>query len=96
VNNVMGEEDLHPQGLHTSRPGTRIGSMMAPSLLALPDGRGGGPGRRGGGPRSRTPYIPPATAGSLTANAVAPEAGRVEELNSAGALERSRYIDLSR
>jgi len=39
VNNVMGEEDLHPQGLHTSRPGTRIGSMMAPSLLDLPDGR---------------------------------------------------------
>jgi gamma-glutamyltranspeptidase / glutathione hydrolase len=39
VNNVMGEEDLHPGGLHTSPPGTRIGSMMAPSILDLPDGR---------------------------------------------------------
>jgi gamma-glutamyltranspeptidase/glutathione hydrolase len=39
VNNVMGEEDLHPAGLHTTAPGTRIGSMMAPSILDLPDGR---------------------------------------------------------
>jgi gamma-glutamyltranspeptidase/glutathione hydrolase len=39
VNNVMGEEDLHPRGLHTTPPGTRIGSMMAPSILDLPDGR---------------------------------------------------------
>lgn len=39
MNNVMGEEDLHPAGLHTSEPGRRIGSMMAPSLLDLPDGR---------------------------------------------------------
>ncbi len=39
MNNVMGEEDLHPAGLHTAVPGSRIGSMMAPSLLDLPDGR---------------------------------------------------------
>ena len=39
MNNVMGEEDLHPAGLHTAPPGERIGSMMAPSLLDLPDGR---------------------------------------------------------
>jgi gamma-glutamyltranspeptidase/glutathione hydrolase len=39
MNNVMGEEDLHPDGLHTAVPGQRIGSMMAPSLLDLPDGR---------------------------------------------------------
>lgn len=39
VNNVMGEEDLHPGGLHTTPPGTRIGSMMAPSILDMPDGR---------------------------------------------------------
>jgi gamma-glutamyltranspeptidase/glutathione hydrolase len=39
MNNVMGEEDLHPDGLHTAEPGRRIGSMMAPSLLDLPDGR---------------------------------------------------------
>jgi gamma-glutamyltranspeptidase / glutathione hydrolase len=39
MNNMMGEEDLHPAGLHTAVPGSRIGSMMAPSLLDLPDGR---------------------------------------------------------
>jgi gamma-glutamyltranspeptidase/glutathione hydrolase len=39
MNNVMGEEDLHPAGLYTAVTGSRIGSMMAPSLLDLPDGR---------------------------------------------------------
>ena len=38
LNNVMGEEDLHPEGFHATEPGTRIGSMMAPTLLDLPDG----------------------------------------------------------
>jgi len=39
LNNVMGESDLHPDGFHATTPGTRIGSMMAPSLLELADGR---------------------------------------------------------
>lgn len=39
LNNVMGESDLHPEGFHATRPGTRISSMMAPSLLELSDGR---------------------------------------------------------
>jgi gamma-glutamyltranspeptidase/glutathione hydrolase len=38
LNNVMGESDLHPDGFHATSPGTRIGSMMAPMLLDLPDG----------------------------------------------------------
>ena len=38
LNNVMGESDLHPQGFHVTQPGTRIGSMMAPTVLTLPDG----------------------------------------------------------
>lgn len=38
LNNVMGESDLHPDGFHASTPGARIGSMMAPMLLDLPDG----------------------------------------------------------
>jgi gamma-glutamyltranspeptidase/glutathione hydrolase len=33
LNNVMGEEDLHPAGLGTATPGVRIGSMMAPTLV---------------------------------------------------------------
>ena len=33
LNNMMGEDDLHPDGFHTSPPGRRVGSMMSPSLL---------------------------------------------------------------
>lgn len=39
LNNVMGESDLHPEGFHATPPGTRVGSMMAPTLLELRDGR---------------------------------------------------------
>ena len=38
LNNMMGEADLHPEGFHGAEPGTRVASMMAPSLLDLPDG----------------------------------------------------------
>ena len=38
LNNVMGELDLHPGGFHTTRPGVRIGSMMAPTVVTTPDG----------------------------------------------------------
>lgn len=37
LNNVMGERDLHPHGFHAAAAGTRIGSMMAPTVLDLPD-----------------------------------------------------------
>jgi gamma-glutamyltranspeptidase/glutathione hydrolase len=37
VNNVMGEEDLNPLGFHRHPPGTRMPSMMAPSVV-LRDG----------------------------------------------------------
>lgn len=33
LNNMMGEDDLHPGGFHSSPPGQRVGSMMSPSLL---------------------------------------------------------------
>ena len=38
LNNMMGEDDLHPQGFHSSPPGQRVGSMMSPSLL-IKDGK---------------------------------------------------------
>lgn len=38
LNNVMGERDLHPWGFHALPPGTRVGSMMAPTIVDLPDG----------------------------------------------------------
>ena len=37
LNNMMGEDDLHPDGFHSSPPGQRIGSMMSPSLLVKDD-----------------------------------------------------------
>lgn len=37
LNNMMGEDDLHPDGFHVGEPGKRVFSMMSPSLL-LKDG----------------------------------------------------------
>lgn len=37
-NNMLGEEDLNPLGLHAQAPGTRMGSMMAPTLVEQSDG----------------------------------------------------------
>jgi len=33
LNNMMGEDDLHPDGFHGSPPGLRVASMMAPTLV---------------------------------------------------------------
>ncbi len=33
LNNMMGEDDLHPGGFHSSPPGQRVFSMMSPSLV---------------------------------------------------------------
>jgi gamma-glutamyltranspeptidase / glutathione hydrolase len=38
LNNMLGEEDLNPQGFHRHDPGRRIPSMMAPTVV-LKDGR---------------------------------------------------------
>ena len=38
LNNMLGEEDLNPEGLHRHPPGRRLPSMMAPTLV-LRDGR---------------------------------------------------------
>ncbi len=38
LNNMMGEDDLHPEGFHSSPPGIRVSSMMSPSLVTGPDG----------------------------------------------------------
>jgi gamma-glutamyltranspeptidase/glutathione hydrolase len=34
LNNMLGEDDLHPEGFHSSPPGERVASMMSPSLLS--------------------------------------------------------------
>ncbi len=33
LNNMLGEEDLNPLGFHRSTPGSRISSMMSPTLI---------------------------------------------------------------
>ncbi|MFN8105106.1 MAG: gamma-glutamyltransferase [Acidimicrobiia bacterium] len=33
LNNMLGEDDLHPDGFHSAAPGERIGSMMSPTLV---------------------------------------------------------------
>ncbi|MFW2368803.1 MAG: gamma-glutamyltransferase family protein [Desulforhopalus sp.] len=37
LNNMMGEDDLHPNGFHAAEPGIRVFSMMSPSLLIKDD-----------------------------------------------------------
>ena len=36
LNNMLGEEDLNPGGFHRWAPGTRLASMMAPTLVEMP------------------------------------------------------------
>ncbi len=38
LNNMLGEDDLHPEGFHASPPGERVASMMCP-LIVLGDGQ---------------------------------------------------------
>jgi gamma-glutamyltranspeptidase/glutathione hydrolase len=38
LNNMLGEDDLHPDGFHAGPPGHRVASMMAPTLVLSPDG----------------------------------------------------------
>lgn len=38
-NNMLGEDDLLPDGLQTWRPGERLASMMTPMTVNWPDGR---------------------------------------------------------
>lgn len=38
LNNMLGEEDLNPPGLHGLPPGLRMGSMMTPTMVERPDG----------------------------------------------------------
>jgi len=33
LNNMLGEEDLNPLGFHRAAPGTRVSSMMSPTLV---------------------------------------------------------------
>jgi len=55
-NNMLGEEDINPQGFHRWAPDTRISSMMAPTLVDHPGGRRTALGS-GGSNRIRTAIL---------------------------------------
>ncbi|HSP39435.1 MAG TPA: gamma-glutamyltransferase [Frankiaceae bacterium] len=38
LNNMLGETDLHPEGVEAGIPGERVGSMMMPTVVRGPDG----------------------------------------------------------
>ena len=38
LNNMLGEEDLHPAGFNRWKEGTRLASMMSPAVAEAPDG----------------------------------------------------------
>jgi gamma-glutamyltranspeptidase/glutathione hydrolase len=38
LNNMLGEDDLHPDGFHAFAPGVRVASMMSPMVVSGPDG----------------------------------------------------------
>jgi gamma-glutamyltranspeptidase/glutathione hydrolase len=38
LNNMMGEEDLNPDGFHNMPAGVRLASMMTPTIVSLADG----------------------------------------------------------
>ena len=37
-NNMLGEDDLHPDGFHAAPPGVRVASMMSPTFVLDPQG----------------------------------------------------------
>ena len=38
ANNILGEDDLHPDGFHAAPPGIRVSSMMSPTIVVGPTG----------------------------------------------------------
>ena len=56
LNNMLGEEDLHPGGFHALPAGSRLGSMMNPTIVTHPDGAVTGLGS-GGSERIRSAML---------------------------------------
>ena len=44
LNNMLGEDDLHPDGFHGAPPGERVSSMMSPMIVLGGGGDGAGSG----------------------------------------------------
>ena len=57
LNNMLGEDDLHPDGFHAAPPGVRVASMMAPTVVLDADGRAELVLGSGGSKRIRTAIL---------------------------------------
>ncbi len=57
ANNMMGEDDLHPDGFHAVPAGQRVASMMAPTVAVAPDGTAELVVGSGGSKRIRTALV---------------------------------------
>jgi gamma-glutamyltranspeptidase/glutathione hydrolase len=62
LNNMLGEDDLHPDGFHAGPPGQRVASMMAPTLVLDSDGEVVLALGSGGSKRIRTAIVQVVTA----------------------------------
>lgn len=56
LNNMLGEDDLHPEGFHMGAPGERVSSMMCPTVV-VEDGRASLVLGSGGSKRIRTAVL---------------------------------------
>jgi gamma-glutamyltranspeptidase/glutathione hydrolase len=57
LNNMLGEDDLHPAGFHAAPPGERVASMMAPTIVLGADGEPLLAAGTGGSARIRTALL---------------------------------------
>ncbi len=57
LNNMLGEDDLHPDGFHAAPPGERVASMMSPTVVLDPWGRPRLAVGSGGSKRIRTTIV---------------------------------------
>lgn len=57
LNNMLGEDDLHPDGFHAAPPGQRVASMMAPTIVLDDQGHPRLVTGSGGSKRIRTTIV---------------------------------------
>jgi gamma-glutamyltranspeptidase/glutathione hydrolase len=57
LNNMLGEDDLHPGGFHAAPPGVRVASMMSPTIVFDAEGRPDLVLGSGGSKRIRTAIV---------------------------------------
>ncbi|MFQ6674029.1 MAG: gamma-glutamyltransferase [Fidelibacterota bacterium] len=64
LNNMLGEEDLNPEGFHQYPPGLRLSSMLAPTIVLSDESRAVTRRMAGSPPGAGVPHLLTGTAGS--------------------------------